>query len=91
MIVHRIPRAICTINTVYIVDIPIVVVINTIACYFILVDPHTLLEILMSVPHARIQHTYDDIRGTNRYIPCAGRVDIGPYSATVLTLIIQAP
>ena len=91
VVVHRISVKIHGIHPVHIVDVTIVIIINPISRYLIGIIPHLTNQFLVGVSDSSVDHRHDQILGTGCGIPCFYCTNINPFSAAILTRVLQAP
>lgn len=88
--VHRIAIVVGEIIAMHIVDIPVAVVVQTIAGDLGLIDPNVVRQIGMAVIHSGVEHS-NQCAGAAAAVPSFWQVDIGIGNTTGLPGVMHPP
>ena len=88
VIINRIGISVCSIDTIYIVDISVTVVINAVSWYFAWVHPCIVSDIFMGVINTRIYYADHHVTVTGGDIPRFWRINIHVVSTAGLACIV---
>ena len=91
MVVHRVPIVIGEVVTVDIVHVSVAVIVLPVSRHLCRVDPHVGGQILVSVIHARVDHSHDCLTAARRRFPCSRRVNVGIECPSGLTHVVHSP
>ncbi len=84
VIVHEVPA-------VDVVDVPVVVIIDSIIGDFVGIVPNVRREIFVFVFDARVDDSHDNVAATRVDIPGLRRIDIGIHDASGLARVVHCP